>query len=264
MIRVSSAKVFRKEESISKQHLSKNFSTFFFFGDLDVNFVLTVFDPSSYQIKLELFSTTWESFLVNSGSTCHYGDEYETEYSESIETHTATSIHNGHQKSTDTAYNKSVDIDFNRVRDGDYSIGSWADEHHHESFEIETVTYTPGTDKLQDSFTDEELLNMQKRDDTYQFKAEAAWERTCSSQSIDTRHPQSIDKFPQQSIDIKNTTSIDNHSIPKTTTAAHYTFLEKILQISFRQPMEQTICSCINAATANRRLQRSSMTQLVA
>ncbi|KAF2610408.1 hypothetical protein F2Q70_00011241 [Brassica cretica] len=28
------------------------------------------------------------------------------------------------------------------------------------------------------------------------------------------------------------------------------------------QPMEKTICSCINAATANRRLQRSSMTQL--
>ncbi|KAF3598262.1 hypothetical protein F2Q69_00035400 [Brassica cretica] len=35
--------------------------------------------------------------------------------------------------STDTAYYKSVDTDFNCVRDGDYSIGSWADEHHHES-----------------------------------------------------------------------------------------------------------------------------------
>ena len=46
MIRVSSAKVSRKEESISKKHLSKKFSTFFFFGDLDVNFVVTVFDPN--------------------------------------------------------------------------------------------------------------------------------------------------------------------------------------------------------------------------
>ncbi|KAF3538783.1 hypothetical protein F2Q69_00023107 [Brassica cretica] len=55
--------------------------------------------------------------------------------------------------STDTAYYKSVDTDVNRVRDGDYSIGSWADEHHHESFAVETVTYTPGADKLQDSFT---------------------------------------------------------------------------------------------------------------
>ncbi|KAF3493150.1 hypothetical protein DY000_02052532 [Brassica cretica] len=93
------------------------------------------------------------------------------------------------QASTDTAYYKSVDTDFNRVREGDYSIGSWANEHHHESFAVETITYTPGADKLQDSFTDEELLNMQKRDDTYQFQVEAAWERTRSCQSIDTCRP---------------------------------------------------------------------------
>ncbi|KAF2602796.1 hypothetical protein F2Q70_00025966 [Brassica cretica] len=116
--------------------------------------------------------------------------------------------------STDTAYYKSIHTDCNRVRDGDYSFGSWADEHHHESFAVETATYTPGADKLQDSFTDEELLNMQKRDDTDQIQAEVAWERT---QSIDTRHQPSINKLTQQSIDINNTTSIDNHSIPKTT-----------------------------------------------
>ncbi|KAF3601337.1 hypothetical protein F2Q69_00035272 [Brassica cretica] len=40
---------FRKEESISKKYLLKKFSTFFFFGDLDVNFVVTVFDPNSTQ-----------------------------------------------------------------------------------------------------------------------------------------------------------------------------------------------------------------------
>ncbi|KAF3555550.1 hypothetical protein F2Q69_00012522 [Brassica cretica] len=90
--------------------------------------------------------------------------------------------------STDTAYYKSVDNDFNRVQEGDYSIGSWADEPHHESIAVETVTYTPGADKLQDSFTDEELLNMQKRDDTNQIQAEAAWERTHFSESIDTHH----------------------------------------------------------------------------
>ena len=47
MTRVFSAKLFRKEESISKKYLSKKFSKFFFFGDLDVNFVVTVFDPNS-------------------------------------------------------------------------------------------------------------------------------------------------------------------------------------------------------------------------
>uniref|UniRef100_A0A0D2ZUF9 Aspartic peptidase DDI1-type domain-containing protein n=1 Tax=Brassica oleracea var. oleracea TaxID=109376 RepID=A0A0D2ZUF9_BRAOL len=96
--------------------------------------------------------------------------------------------------STDTAYYKSIHTDFNRVRDRDYSFGSWADEHHHEIFAVETVTYTPGADKLQDSFTHEELLNMQKRDDTYQIKDEVAWERT---RSIDTRHQPSIDKLTQ-------------------------------------------------------------------
>ncbi|KAF2584868.1 hypothetical protein F2Q70_00036024 [Brassica cretica] len=94
-----------------------------------------------------------------------------------------------------------------------------AEEHHYESFAVETVTYTRGADKLQDSFTDEELLNMQKRDDTDQIQAEDAGERT---RSIDTRHQKSIDKLPKQSIDANNTTSIDNHPIPKTTVSEKY------------------------------------------
>ncbi|KAF3502128.1 hypothetical protein F2Q69_00042938 [Brassica cretica] len=261
-------------------------------------FCLTLIDPNAYDPIPVKKSQAISRRINDPGiiAVCHYGDEYETEYSESIETHTATSIDSGHQKSTDiphdesvdsspddwendyynptidaytrknmhtdeynedfeeeraieykainlplidtqpkqrcrerastdTAYYKSVDTDFNRVREGDYSIGSWADEHHHESFAVDTVTYTTGEDKLQDSFIDEELLNMQKRDDTDQFQAEAAWERTRSSQSIDTRHPKLIDKLPQQSIDINNTMSIDinntmsidNHPIQKTT-----------------------------------------------
>ena len=37
---------FRKEESISKNYSSKKVFFVFFFGDLDVNFVETVFDPN--------------------------------------------------------------------------------------------------------------------------------------------------------------------------------------------------------------------------
>ena len=142
--------------------------------------------------------------------------------------------------STDIAYYKSVNTDFNRVREGNYSIGSWADENHHESFAVETVTYTPGADKLQDSFTDEELLNMQKRDDTDQFQAEAAWGRTRFRESIDTRHQQSIDTLPQQSIDTNNTTSIDNRPIPKTTVSEKDKFDNQYLTLDefgiFRDP----------------------------
>ncbi|KAF3503521.1 hypothetical protein F2Q69_00042876 [Brassica cretica] len=75
--------------------------------------------------------------------------------------------------STDTAYYKSIDTAVNRAQEGDYSIGSWADEHHHERFAVETATYAPGADNLRDSFTDEELLNMQRRDETDQIQAEA-------------------------------------------------------------------------------------------
>uniref|UniRef100_M4FHT0 Uncharacterized protein n=1 Tax=Brassica campestris TaxID=3711 RepID=M4FHT0_BRACM len=121
------------------------------------------------------------------------------------------------RKSTDTAYDKSIDTDVNHSREGNDSIGSWADEYHHESFAVESTTYAPKADKLQASFTDKELLNMQRRDNTDQIKAEAAWERTRFSQSIDTHHQQSIDTLRPKSIDINNTTSIDNHPIQKTT-----------------------------------------------
>ncbi|KAF2538177.1 hypothetical protein F2Q70_00003131 [Brassica cretica] len=127
--------------------------------------------------------------------------------------------------STDTAYYKSIDTAVHCAQEGDYSIGSWEDEHHHESFAVETATYAPGAYKLQDSFTDEELLNMQRCDETDQIQAEAAWERTRFSHpidreihpSIDTRHQQSINTRDQQSIDNNNATSIDNRPIPKTT-----------------------------------------------
>ncbi|KAF3500404.1 hypothetical protein F2Q69_00041734 [Brassica cretica] len=66
---------------------------------------------------------------------------------------------------------------------------------------------------------------MQRRDETYQIQAEAAWERTRFSHpidreirpSIDTRHQQSIDTRHQQWIDNNNATSIDNSPILKTT-----------------------------------------------
>ncbi|KAF3603805.1 hypothetical protein F2Q69_00036166 [Brassica cretica] len=94
---------------------------------------------------------------------------------------------------------------------------SWADEHHHESFAVETSIYAPGEDKLQDGFTDEELLNMQRRDETDQIRAEGAWERTRFSHPIDRTIRPSIDTRRTQSIDINNTTPINNRPIPKTT-----------------------------------------------
>ncbi|KAF3594459.1 hypothetical protein DY000_02022157 [Brassica cretica] len=194
---------------------------------------LTLIDPNAHYDPIPVKTPQTISRRINDPgiiAACHCGAEYETEYSESIDAHPVTSIDSGHPKltdaegdksidtqphqryrkraSTDTAYYKSIDTEVNRAQEGDYSIGSWADEHHHESFAVETATYAPGADKLQDSFTDEELLNMQTRDETDQIRAEAAWERTRFSHPIyrairpliDTHHHQ-IDRQQQCNID---------------------------------------------------------------
>ncbi|KAF3494862.1 hypothetical protein DY000_02052555 [Brassica cretica] len=84
-----------------------------------------------------------------------------------------TQPHQRHRKraSTDTAYYKSIDTEVNCAQEGDYSISSWADEHRYESFAVEIATYAPEADNLRDSFTDEELLNMEKCDGTDQIGA---------------------------------------------------------------------------------------------
>ena len=63
-----------------------------------------------------------------------------------------------------------IDAKVDRVREGDYSIGSWEDDHHHEICAVETAMYEPGEDELYEGFTHEELLNMQRRDETNQHR----------------------------------------------------------------------------------------------
>ncbi|KAF3585896.1 hypothetical protein F2Q69_00027886 [Brassica cretica] len=58
---------------------------------------------------------------------------------------------------------------------------------------------------------------MQRRDETDQKRAEAAWERTHFNHPIDRAIPPSININPSTSIDINHTTSIDIRPRPKTT-----------------------------------------------
>ena len=75
------------------------------------------------------------------------------------------------RSSTDIAYYPSIDTNFDATRDGDYSIGSWPDDHHHESYAVETAYRDQGDDELHEGFTYAELLNMQRRDETDQNRA---------------------------------------------------------------------------------------------
>ncbi|KAF2577678.1 hypothetical protein F2Q68_00004684 [Brassica cretica] len=119
--------------------------------------------------------------------------------------------------STDIAYHPSTDTNVDATRDGDYSIGSWADDRHHESYAVETAYQDQRADELHEGFTYAELLNMQRRDETDQKRAEAAWERTHFSHPIDRMSRPSIFINPSTSIDMDHTTSIDIRPIPKST-----------------------------------------------
>ncbi|KAF3598294.1 hypothetical protein F2Q69_00035144 [Brassica cretica] len=121
----------------------------------------------------------------------------------------------GKRTSTDIDYYPSIDTNVDATRDRDYSIGSWADDRHHESYAVETAYHDQGADELHEDFTYEELLNNQRCDETDQKRAEAAWGRTHFIHPIDRAIPPSIDIHPSTSININNTTSIDNHPKPK-------------------------------------------------
>ncbi|KAF3539069.1 hypothetical protein F2Q69_00023184 [Brassica cretica] len=136
---------------------------------------------------------------------------------------------NRKRASTDIANYSSINAEVNRVREGDYSIGSWADDHHHESYALKTTIYEPGADELHEGFTYDELLNMQRRDETDQHRPETAWGRTRYTHPIDRTHRPSIEINPSTSIDIYPSTSVDIRFKPKTTVSERDKFNNEYL-----------------------------------
>ncbi|KAF2556227.1 hypothetical protein F2Q68_00015613 [Brassica cretica] len=130
----------------------------------------------------------WENYYYNPTMAAHTRDtmhteEYDEDYEEeqaienistSIDRNSSTSIdahlHQTSRKraSADIAYYPSIDTNVECAREGDYSIGSWADDRYHESYAVETAVRDPGADELHEGFTYEELLNMQRRDEADQ------------------------------------------------------------------------------------------------
>ena len=121
--------------------------------------------------------------------------------STSIDTH----FHQTSRKraSTDIAYYPSIDTNVDCAREGDYSIGSWVDDHHHESYAVETAIHEPGADELHEGFTYEEFLNMQRREEAVQHQAETCWERTHFNHPCSRINRPSMDDKPPSSIYIR-------------------------------------------------------------
>ena len=84
------------------------------------------------------------------------------------------------------------------------------DDHHHESYAVETAIHEPGADELHEGFTCEELLNMQRRDEADQQQAEACGKGTRFSRITEVDRRASIDREIQESIDRANRPSIDD------------------------------------------------------
>ena len=116
--------------------------------------------------------------------------------STSIDTH----LHQTSRKwaSTNIAYYPSIDTGVDHVREGDYSIASWADDHHHESYAVETAIHEPGA---------ENLLIHQCNSPTHQQRVTNEFYDTTGG--IDDRFKQKFRHHTQPSIDINLPSSID-------------------------------------------------------
>ncbi|KAF2604642.1 hypothetical protein F2Q70_00027773 [Brassica cretica] len=132
---------------------------------------------------------------------------------------------NHKRASTDISYYKSIDIGVGRAQEGNYSIGSWADDHYHENYAVETSIRELGADKLHEGFTTEELLNHKEHSDTDSLFAEACGRGTCfyrpftraKCPSIDNKASISIDKSSKTTIRCKDpegyARAIDGHAL---------------------------------------------------
>ncbi|KAF3585149.1 hypothetical protein F2Q69_00029888 [Brassica cretica] len=171
---------------------------------------LTLIDPHTHYNPIPIKKPQTSSRRINDPghiAACHCGSyshqkSTDTPREESVDsrpedwkndyynpTMAAHTRHYMHTKEYDEDYEKERAID-------------WVDDHHHESYAVETVIHEPGVDEPHEGFTYEELLNMQRHDKADQQQAEAT-ERTPLSHPIDITNRPSIDETPPSSIDIR-------------------------------------------------------------
>ncbi|KAF3510757.1 hypothetical protein F2Q69_00005748 [Brassica cretica] len=101
---------------------------------------------------------SWENgyynptFAVDTSTPSDRANLHTEEYATSIDRTIPTSIDTHHYQtncpraSTDIAYYTSFDNGVDHAQEGDYSIGSWANDHYHESYAVETTICEPRVD----------------------------------------------------------------------------------------------------------------------
>ena len=180
----------------------------------------------------------WEKDYYNPTMVAHnmHTEEYDEDYEEerAIEQRATLDeedrlLHHSSWKkkspSIDRYGSTSIDTYVNATETEITQLEVGLDDHHHESYAEETSYCDQGADELHEDFTYEELLNMQRHDETDQKRAEAVWGRSHFSHPIDRAIPPSIaraippsiDINPSTLIDINHTTSIEIRPKPKPT-----------------------------------------------
>ncbi|KAF3486399.1 hypothetical protein F2Q69_00052742 [Brassica cretica] len=132
-------------------------------------------------------------------------------YNPTIATHTRETMH---KEKYDEDYEEERAIEYIAILDEEDRLlhhSSWkrnapsidriADDHHHESYAVEIEIHELGADELHEGFRYEELLNMQRRDETDQHRAEASGGRTRFHHPIDIYNNKSTDNHRRTSVD---------------------------------------------------------------
>ncbi|KAF2575261.1 hypothetical protein F2Q70_00004133 [Brassica cretica] len=126
-----------------------------------------------------------------------------------------------HREEYDADYEEERATEYKGIcaEERNYSIGSWANDHYHQSYAVETAVHEPGADEPHEGFTNEELLNHQELSDKNLLFAEACGRGTrfcrpftrANPPSNDTKVPPSIDIRSQPPSTVREKAKLDNN-----------------------------------------------------
>ncbi|KAF3503024.1 hypothetical protein F2Q69_00043043 [Brassica cretica] len=130
-----------------------------------------------------------------------------------------------HREEYDAYYEEERATEYKGIcaEERNYSIGSWANDHYHQSYAVETAVHEPGADEPHEGFTNEELLNHQELSDKNLLFAEACGRGTrfcrpftrANPPSNDTRVPPSIDIRSKPPSTVREKAKLDNNFLTR-------------------------------------------------
>ncbi|KAF3486555.1 hypothetical protein F2Q69_00053109 [Brassica cretica] len=162
-------------------------------------------------------ATEYRSIRAEEDRLLHYsyGIRNATSIDRTIPTSIDTHYHQTQctRASTDIAYYTSFDNGVDHAQEGNYSFDSWADDHYHRSYALETKICEPRADEFHEGFTTEELFNHQERSNTDSLLAAACVKGTrfyrpftrAKHPSIDNKASTSIYSYPKPPSNVSDT-----------------------------------------------------------